>query len=326
MSAAGDVLRAVQAASSPFPPLEAALGLVSYIDQSITQFKSNKNEIKAIGGYSKELSQQLKRHKPAHPTAGATQDFCKVIGNIHAYVKEVSKMHALLQYFQRRPITDRLQDYRNQLREQFEIFSIASDIDIQEAQRAAEDARQADTEAMQQQLCKISVQITTSNTGVSQFAKDYGLSKIHPSVGHVLHELEKVPQEERTAEETTVLKESLELSKILVKSDYRWFSETFNATENSEFDIKDILAIGIVDCVRKLIDARLLSSRTKAEINHERNDMEKVTILFRSLNARSRDAPFIRSFQRAIYNDPEMRAVLNESLKLTFEGEQEEDM
>jgi hypothetical protein len=67
---------------------------------------------------------------------------------------------------------------------------IASDIDIQEAQRAAEDARQADTEAMQQQLCKISVQITTSNTGVSQFAKDYGLSKIHPSVGYVLHELE----------------------------------------------------------------------------------------------------------------------------------------
>jgi hypothetical protein len=54
--------------------------------------------------------------------------------------------------------------------------------------------------------------------------------------------------------------------------------------------------------------------------------MEKVTILFRSLNARSRDAPFIRSFQRAIYNDPEMRAVLNESLKLTFEGEQQEDI
>jgi hypothetical protein len=78
--------------------------------------------------------------------------------------------------------------------------------------------------------------------------------------------------------------------------------------------------------VRKLTDARLLSSHAEAGINHGRNDMEKVTILFRSLDARSRFAPFIRSFQRAIYNDPEMRAVLNESLKLTFEGEQQEDM
>ncbi|KAF8166112.1 hypothetical protein K438DRAFT_1984459 [Mycena galopus ATCC 62051] len=196
MSAAGDVIRTANAGSGVFPPLQAAFSLVSYIDQSIALFKSNKNEIKAIGLYSQQLSQQLKRHRPAN--SKGTEDFGKVISDIHEYVRQLTKKNPLVQYFQRQPITNRLQDYRNQLREQFDLFSITSDIDIQEAHRAAEEARQADRatmQVMQEEIRKFSSQITTSPIGVSQFAAKYGLSKTQPSAGDVCKELEEIPEE-----------------------------------------------------------------------------------------------------------------------------------
>ncbi|KAJ7234009.1 hypothetical protein B0H12DRAFT_164287 [Mycena haematopus] len=188
MSATGDVIRAAQAASGAFPPLQAALSLVSYIDESIALFKSNKNEIQAIGAYSQQLSEQLKRHKPAE--SRGTENFCHVINDIHAYVKQSAKRHPLVQYFNRQTIADRLQGYRSQLREQFELFSVASDVDVLEAQRAAEEARKADMEATQQEFRKVSMQITTTAIGLSQFASAYGLSKIQPTTRAAYKELQ----------------------------------------------------------------------------------------------------------------------------------------
>ncbi|KAJ7760005.1 hypothetical protein B0H16DRAFT_1884846 [Mycena metata] len=323
MSTAGDAILAMNAASAAFPPLQAATGLVLYIDQSIARFKSNRNEIKAVGGHSKLLSEQLARHRPTDPKG--TEDFRKVINDILAYVKDVSKKNALVQYFQRSVISDRIQDYRARLQERFELFSITSDIDVQESHRTAAEARKADAEAiqaMQEEIRKVAEQLTTSPIGVSQFATKYGLAKIQRSSGDVYKELETTSQEGLTQEETTVLQESRQLSKMLFKSDYRWFSDTFNSKEFCESDVQGALAEVIFDIVRKLEEARLLASATRMQLQYEYNAPAKVAILFRSLNMRSRDAPFIRTFQRAVYGHREsLDSYLSDSLKESLEEE-----
>ncbi|KAJ6505381.1 hypothetical protein C8R45DRAFT_1181689 [Mycena sanguinolenta] len=343
MSAAGDVIRVAQSASGAFPPLQAALSLVSYIDESIALFKSNKNEIQAIGSYSQQLSEQLQRYKPADPRG--VENFCRVITDIHGYVKQSTKKHTLVQFFNRQAVADQLQSYRNQLRQHFELFSVTSDIDVLEAQRAAEAARRADTAAVHQELCTVSRQITTA-IGLSQFATAYGLSKIQSSTRVMYKELQVkntylydefldefldaaaqgISEVERTREETIVLQESLQLSEVLFKSDYRWFSSTFKA-KLTESDVKGVLVELISDIVTDLNDAKLLAGTTRIQLLHQEDELKKVTMLFRALNMRSRDAVFIRSFQRAVHRHQSKvsQNVLNDRLKFEEISEEEDE-
>ncbi|KAF7367849.1 hypothetical protein MSAN_00849400 [Mycena sanguinolenta] len=340
MSAAGDALRAAQAASGAFPPLQAALSLASYIDESVSQFKSNKREIHEIGVYSRQLSEQLKRHKPTDPTR--IENFCRVITDIHEYVKQSTKKHTLVQYLNRQAIADRLQSYRNQLREQFELFSVRVWFCLTvnpfittyrlppilmswrpnaPRRRHGGLTRRRRTKNFPKLPCR-----SRKAIGLPQFAAAYGLSKIQPSTRVMYKELQGIPEVERTREETIVLQESLQLSEVLFKSDYRWFSSTFK-TGLTESDVKGILVELISDIVTDLNDAKLLAGTTRIQLLHQEDDLKRVTILFRALNMRSRDAVFIRSFQRAVHRHQSKvsQHVLNNRLKFEEIMEEEDD-
>ncbi|KAJ7122134.1 hypothetical protein C8R44DRAFT_735851 [Mycena epipterygia] len=309
------VLGATNAVSGSFPPLQAATSLVLYIQQSIELFKSNKNEIVAIGTYSERLSTQLARHE-ASVDPGKTSEFVNVIKKIHAYVQTISKKNGIVQYLRRRTIAEQLQGYRNSLGEEFAVFSITSDVDIQQFQREAESARKADEHASQEVMKDLSIAIEQNSAGLCRLAGGLG-SSTNQSRNTVFQELTAIDnanEETRNPEEKTVLQEGLRLTREVPRK-YKWYSDTFRTgNEYREAEVKSNLAYDIDDVISDLREGDLLSATTNAALDHEKNTLEKVNILFRILNARARDAVLIRSFQWAISRSPNAKEMLREGL------------
>ncbi|KAF7302290.1 hypothetical protein MIND_00796400 [Mycena indigotica] len=297
-----EILHAANSAASAYPPLQAALGLVKYIETSIDQFKSNRNEIKSIGEYAQRLSLQLERSVDLTKT----KDYVQVIEGIHAYLKGVAKQKKLLQYLHRNDIAERLQEYRTQLREEFVVFSITCDLDIQESQREAEAARQRDESEARVLLETISHNIATSPTGIRELNTEIGDLKDRSMGNLMLQELESLrtsptPEDSSIESESTIVGESITLTKLILSTNYRWFPETFNARHYARSQIQEALIDTIRDVAGDLRDSGLLAHRTKAELASARTGLEQVDIVFRVLDSRPRDAVLLRTFQKALF-------------------------
>nr|GAT61285.1 predicted protein [Mycena chlorophos] len=292
---ASELLHSASAASPVYPPLQAALGLVVYIEQSFDRFKSNKNEIKAIGAYAQRLSEQLQRSVDGSKTT----DYVDVIASLHKYLQHVAQQTKLLQYLHRNEIASRLQEFRGRLWEAFVVFSVSSDLDQQEAQREAELARQHDEAETRAVLQSISRSVIASGSGVRELTQEMGLPADRKSGETMLRELEtEAPHDDV---EAILLKESITLTKLNLKSNYSWFRETFNADVYTKSQIQEALLDSIDDIIQDLRDSGLLAHRTKAELASARDPLPRLDILWKVLGARQRDAVLVRTFQRALF-------------------------
>ncbi|KAJ7614254.1 hypothetical protein DFH06DRAFT_1241364 [Mycena polygramma] len=319
MSASGDVIRAANAAAGVFPPVQSALSLVAYIDESIGLLKSNTHEIKAIGEYAKRLSEELQRINPTQTT-----DFVSVIQSIHRYVADVSKKSGASQYFNRRAIADQLRTYRSNLWEEYAVFSISSDANVQEFQRDTESARQAQEAATQTAFQQLSSEIQKTSICVCRLADGLGAPEhrsADPSMNTELPQSQASQTAETSQQGQNIVEQKGLCDRVgtnsgLFPANYRWFSATFNAQEFTRAAVKNILAHGIADVVGDLIDKNLLGQNDLAKLNHETNPLKQVDILFRVLDARPRDVQLVRSVQRAIVRCGGMEGVLKEGFEV----------
>ncbi|KAJ7468806.1 hypothetical protein FB451DRAFT_1257358 [Mycena latifolia] len=299
---------------APFPPLQAALGLVAYINESIALFKSNGKAIKDIGGFSRRLSQVL-LDRSINPTS--TTKFTQVIENIHTYVQEVSTMTTIIQYFMHKHNTDKLQGFHKNLWDEFSALRVESDIKVQTFQKAAELARKEDADETQKAFQKLSSDIKSDGAGVRNLADGLGLSRSAAYIQEVLRELQTIPGDDLEDEaEVTVLKEGIRLTTALLSSNYKWFRETFNAQEFSLSQVKNGLAEGISGVIPDLQYSGLLAAKTIRELSSTVSPLEQINILFRMLDGRPRDAILIRTFQRAVSRHCQVPHLMKEGLDL----------
>ncbi|KAJ7455539.1 hypothetical protein FB451DRAFT_1564949 [Mycena latifolia] len=314
MSATGDVItRTAHAGVVSSPPLQAALGLRAYIDESIALFGSNGKEIKAIGEYSRRLSEVLLENSISPES---TTKFTQVIENVHTYVQKVSTKTKTKQYLTRRHIAEKLQEFRTDLWGEFSKLYVVSDIEVQKFQEDAELAQKEDADETQKAFPKLSSEIK-SGPVVSNPADSLGLSGSAPNKKEVVRELQTIPGDGlEDKAEAAVLPESIRLTTTLLPSDYKWFRETFNAQEFSRSQVKNGLAEGISDVITDLQDNGLLTEKTITELNYEKSPVEQINIMFRVLDGRPRDAVLIRTFQRAVSRHCQAPHLMKEGLDL----------
>ncbi|KAF7296026.1 hypothetical protein MKEN_01417600 [Mycena kentingensis (nom. inval.)] len=299
----GEIFHAAHSASVVYPPLQATLGLVEYINQSIDQFKANRKEVKAIGEYSKSLAGVLGRL----PAGTKTERYISVIVKIETYLREVSAMKRVVQLLQRKKISGKLQGFRGNLEEEFTLFSIASDLDLAAFQQAAEIARQRDDAEVHQMLKEIAESLTVEAqpSAVRELANGIGIASDVESVRALHRELESMQSQstdapQREQFEETVLKASTSLTSITISPKYQWFSATFKK-EYQRSQIAEALLPSISDIVATMRDSGVLAPRTKAKLAASRRDpLEQIDEIFGVLDGRPRDASLIRTFQRAV--------------------------
>ncbi|KAJ7455543.1 hypothetical protein FB451DRAFT_1278097 [Mycena latifolia] len=302
------------AQAAPFPPLQAAAGLVAYVDESITLFKSNGKEIKDIGEYSRRLSQVL-LDRSISPTS--TTKFTQMIENVHTYVQKVSTMTTIIQYLKHKHIAEKLQGFRGDLWGEFSVLCVGSDIEVQTFRKAAELARKEDADETQKAFQKLSSEIKSDGAGVRNLADSLCLSKSAAHKAEVLRQLQTIPGDGLEDDaEVTVLQESIRLTTALLSSDYKWFRETFNTEDFTQSQVKNGLAEGVSDVIPDLRDSGLLTESTITDLNYEKSPVEQINILFRVLNGRSRDAVLIRTFQRAVSRHCQVPHLMKEGLDL----------
>jgi len=302
------------ATSTAYPPLQAALALMGYIQDNATLFKSNRAEIESIGQYSQQLSEQLERSAVDEKKAAK---YIGVITEIRIYAEEVSKKKQTLQYLDRRNIERKLQGYRSSLtREYSQLLDIAIPADSGDHGRK-EEAQRAEHET-QEMIKQLSTAVKSNSEGICRLAKELGLPGSEASRKAVLRELQDVEKHtdpSTPTDEVTVLKESIHLTNSLLNPSYNWFRATFDSTV-TESEVKDALAESVQDVIRDLQGGGLLARSTKTQLNHAPDNLRRIDILFRVLDGRSRDAILIRSFQRAVYRNGETRSYLQEGLEL----------
>ncbi|KAJ7156203.1 hypothetical protein C8R46DRAFT_1040744 [Mycena filopes] len=317
MSALGDALKAIKTVSSSFPPLQAALGLAIYVDDSIdesytNQFKSNAKEIEAIALYGLRLSEVLERHNSVHRVN--TDKFLQVIVDIQAYCKKVAKRNGVVQYMKRTPTAGKLRGYRDRLWEEFAIFSIEADVDVQEFQKAAEEARKEDERIAQAAVQKLSQEIKEGK-GVPILAQQLGVKAPNNEILKELQAIHMDPlQPPRSADDEVVLRESIHLSAVLFPPQYKWFKHTFAVSRG---EAKTILAPVINDLVGELRDSDLISAATQAEIGYESNAVVKAGKLLQILDGRGRDIKLIRTVQRWLMQEDDTKNSLTPELLAT---------
>ncbi|KAJ7156803.1 hypothetical protein C8R46DRAFT_1115196 [Mycena filopes] len=296
---------AANAASPVFPPLQAALGLVTYIDQSIDQFKANKEEIEEIGAYSKRLSEQLDRSLDANTTAA----YVRVILDLHVYLSDVSSMNFVVQLAKRSRISRKLQEYRTKLDAEFQVFSIGSSFDVQQFQKEAELARQKDDREARELLQTIAKSIVEKPSGVSELGERMRLSADHGAVETLQKELESLTVDPPTGsgepgltrEERSVVQESLALTNITRDANYRWFPSTFKTSQYTRSQIAQALMPSVIAIVAIMQESGLLAHGTNAQLaNLQFFPLNQILSLFVVLDGRPRDAKLVRTFQRAL--------------------------
>ncbi|KAJ7748656.1 hypothetical protein B0H16DRAFT_868490 [Mycena metata] len=311
MSAAGDVIKAANAVAGAFPPLQAALSLVGYVDDSIALYKSNRNEIKAIAVYSLRLSELLERHNSVHPTN--TEKFLSVILDIRAYCEKVAKRNKVVQYLKRTPTAGKLHGYRDQLWEEFAVFSIESDVDVQQFQKDAEEARKADEAITQAAVEELAKEIKSTAAGITRLADDL---KVKSAGNEVVNELEAIRTDSLEAnmspDEKVVLEESIRLSKVLFPERYKWFPDTFKISRS---DARTLLIPGLRSLVGDLTDNHLISRSTQASIIYAPNPADGVDNLLAIVDGRGRDVKLIRTIQRWLLRDDGMSINLRDGLE-----------
>jgi len=289
--AAGDFARTAAAPAVVFPPLEAALNLVSNIEQSITLFKANRHEVKDLGNFSRDLARKLEKLQ-APTSKDQTESFIAVIKDIQGFVVKVSQKKTIIQYFQRSTIAAKLAGFRKKLYDAFIAFNVGMQIDMSKAYNDAESARQDDQRTTNQSLDDIS-------NNVSKIYAELG-----PITGggvpvQLLKELEdtKAAGEGQTPQEQAILEESIKLLRVL-DTNYDWWSKTFKG----EFRRSDVVAV-LASCIDDVCHGlgNLLVNGVRTRIAYK-DPPEKVEILIRELNANHRNAVFIRSFQCELRN------------------------
>ncbi|KAJ7455537.1 hypothetical protein FB451DRAFT_1278078, partial [Mycena latifolia] len=224
---------------------------------------------------------------------------------------------ATIQYFTRRHIAEKLQGFRTNLWDEFFVFSVASDIEVQTFQKAAELARKEDADETQKAFQRLSSEIKSAGAGVRNLADGLGFSRSAAHEKEVLRELQTVPGDGLEDEaEVAVLQESIRLTTVLLSSNYRWFRETFKAQEFSQSQVKNGLTEGVTDVIPDLQDSGLLAESTITELNYARSPVEQINILFRVLNSRPRDAVLVRTFQHAVSRHCQVHHLMKEGLDL----------
>ncbi|KAJ7455540.1 hypothetical protein FB451DRAFT_643290 [Mycena latifolia] len=222
-----------------------------------------------------------------------------------------------MQYFTRRHIADKLQGFHKNLWDEFLLFSVGSDIEVQTFQKAAELARKEDADETQKAFQKLSSEIKNAGPGVRNLADGLCLSKSVAHKKEVLRELQTIPGDGLEDEaEVAVLQESIHLTTVLLSSNYRWFRETFNTEDFTQSQVKNGLAEGVSDVIPDLQDSGLLAESTITELSYAKSPVEQINILFRVLNSRSRDAILIRTFQRAVSRHCQVHHLMKEGLDL----------
>ncbi|KAF7299896.1 hypothetical protein HMN09_00997200 [Mycena chlorophos] len=293
-----ELLHSASAASPVYPPLQAALGLVAYIKQSFDRFKSNKNEIKAIGAYAQRLSEQLQRSVDGSKTT----DYVDVIASLHQYLQHVAQQTKLLQYLHRNEIASRLQEFRGRLWEAFVVFSRTRFLRTSTSKkRNAKRSRVGSmTKRRRARSCRAYPAVSLqAGAGVRELTQEMGLPVDRKSGETMLRDLEtEAPHDEV---EAVLLKESIALTKLNLKPNYSWFRETFNADVYTKSQIQEALLDSIDDIIQDLRDSGLLAHRTKAELASARDPLPRLDILWKVLGARQRDAVLVRTFQRALF-------------------------
>ncbi|KAJ7055029.1 hypothetical protein C8F01DRAFT_468476 [Mycena amicta] len=307
---ADDALRTVHSASTAYPPLQAALGLAVYIQESIKLFQSNTKQIQLIGEYSTRLSKQLERAVDASKTT----KFVQVVESIHEYLKAIVKKPPISRYLERRKIEAHLQSFRNSLWDEYLLFSITSTVDLQivqqDAHRTVENAREAEKAGKEDELethwqeliKKLAVDVRRTSAGTKQLAAALTLPSREGQerTREILSDLQKLSHDSSLSEaEAGILAEGIRLAQLCLDPNFKWYSNTFN-DEHALSEIKDALSLCVDDIARDLSESSLLPRMTTIDIRHARNDFEKVTHLFRALDSRSGDVVLIRAFQLAL--------------------------
>ncbi|KAJ7055095.1 hypothetical protein C8F01DRAFT_1161050 [Mycena amicta] len=181
-------------------------------------------------------------------------------------------------------------------------LQITCDLDLKESQREAELARQKDASESRILLESISHNVQTSASGIRELNEEIAIPSDQRARTVMLQELESI-QKESTREdfESTVLRESIALTKLTLTPNYRWFRETFNAAHYTRSQIQEALIDTVHDIAGDLRDSGLLAHRTKAELASARTGLDQADIMFRVLDSRPKDVVLIRTFQRALF-------------------------
>ncbi|KAF7302280.1 hypothetical protein MIND_00795200 [Mycena indigotica] len=293
-----NVLQATHSVSPVFPPLQAASALVIYIQDSLHLFRSNKEQIRSLAEYCTRLSQELS----STIDGSKTTKYVEVIKNIQQYLESVARKPSVVRYLERKTVAANLQSFRDELWQEFLVFSMSATIDLQSHQQAFEVARKQDERDTQELIKKLAEDVHNTAAGTKQLASALSLpSRQGPDKQRqILQELQvRVLDSNRPEAEAVVLRESIRLAQICVAPNYRWYSNTFNE-EHALSEIKDALSLCVDDIARDLSESGLLPRMTTIDIRHARNEFEKVTHLFRALDSRAGDVVLIRAFQLAL--------------------------
>ncbi|KAF7322231.1 hypothetical protein MKEN_00747800 [Mycena kentingensis (nom. inval.)] len=128
---AGEVFRATASASAAYPPLQAATGLVTWLEQSYRMFTANREEIHALGTYLRELEDTLKGRPGPHPSTTQANEFVQAVRRMQNYLLRVSEKPWWKQFVQRSKISRKLSGLRTRIQEEFQnlLLSMLGNVD-----------------------------------------------------------------------------------------------------------------------------------------------------------------------------------------------------
>ncbi|KAJ6453114.1 hypothetical protein C8R45DRAFT_1039647 [Mycena sanguinolenta] len=156
--------------------------------------------------------------------------------------------------------------------------------------------------------------MTTTSTGVHDLAEM--LRTPPPAQASVVQDLEETNPVDLPPSQSILLQQSIFLAKHLAglfPPEYKWFPDTFKVDRDQ---VKRSLANVIGSALGDLDDSGFLDYSTLVELQHEADKWNQVEILFRTLEARSRDFTFICAFQGIMLQITGMKPLLSDRLQL----------